>query len=173
VRPNVSSNFGSTDRNRKGLPSRTPASFLPPIRASSASMYTVMSGSSGIMVSLRSRMLRKSPLPIDALLPQILGHLCAAPNLVLEAAPGAGKTTRVPPALLEFGPLLVLEPRRVAARMSARRVAQEMGEPLGETVGYQVRFEESAGPPPTAIPHRRVLTRRLLHDGSCAACAIV
>ena len=107
----------------------------------------------------------KPQLPVDGLLPDILGHLRATPNLVLEAAPGAGKTTRVPPALLEFGPLLVLEPRRVAARMSARRVAEEMGEPLGETTGYQVRFEEAAGPRTRLrFLTEGVLTRRMLHD---------
>ena len=57
---------------------------------------------------------------------------------------GAGKTTRVPPALLAetTGEVWVLEPRRLAARLAARRVAAELGERLGETVGYQVRFEE-------------------------------
>ncbi|MEP7365393.1 MAG: ATP-dependent helicase HrpB [Acidobacteriota bacterium] len=109
----------------------------------------------------------KPHLPVDDLLPAILAHLRTTPNLVLEAAPGAGKTTRVPPALLEFGPLLVLEPRRVAARMSARRVAEEMGEALGDTVGYQVRFEEAAGPRTRLrFLTEGVLTRRLLHDTS-------
>ncbi|MGH9722220.1 MAG: ATP-dependent helicase HrpB, partial [Bryobacteraceae bacterium] len=72
----------------------------------------------------------------------------AGRNLVIEAPPGAGKTTRVPPALLSlnFGEVLVLEPRRLAARMAARRVASEMGERAGETVGYQVRFEDVSGP---------------------------
>ena len=119
------------------------------------------------MVSLPPHMRSKPHLPVDDLLPAILTHLRSAPNLVLEAAPGAGKTTRVPPALLEFGPLLVLEPRRVAARMSARRVAEEMGEALGETIGYQVRFEETAGPRTRLrFLTEGVLTRRLLHDSS-------
>ena len=66
-------------------------------------------------------------LPIDELLPQIVARLRREPNLVIEAAPGAGKTTRVPPALLEFPQdVLVLEPRRIAARMAARRVADEL-----------------------------------------------
>ncbi len=65
---------------------------------------------------------------------------------MIEAAPGAGKTTRVPPALLTLAPgeVIVLEPRRLAARMAARRVAEELGERVGETVGSQVRFEEIA-----------------------------
>jgi ATP-dependent helicase HrpB len=63
---------------------------------------------------------------------------------VLEAPPGAGKTTRVPPALLDAvqGEILVLEPRRLAARLAARRVAEELGEKVGGTVGYRVRFED-------------------------------
>jgi ATP-dependent helicase HrpB len=91
---------------------------------------------------------RKPSLPVDALLPELLSSLKQRPNLVLEAAPGAGKTTRVPPALLELvrGEIIVLEPRRIAARLAARRVAWELGEQVGETVGYQVRFEEAIGP---------------------------
>jgi len=91
---------------------------------------------------------RKPALPIDQLLPVIAGSLRENPNLVLEAPPGAGKTTRVPPLLLTLvqGEVLVLEPRRIAARAAASRVADEMGERPGETVGYQVRFEEMAGP---------------------------
>jgi ATP-dependent helicase HrpB len=89
---------------------------------------------------------RKSILPIDEVLPEILSALKHSPNLVIEAAPGAGKTTRVPPEILKLvdGDVVVLEPRRIAARMAARRVAAEMGERIGETVGYQVRFEEVA-----------------------------
>ncbi|HEY1239283.1 MAG TPA: ATP-dependent helicase HrpB [Bryobacteraceae bacterium] len=106
-------------------------------------------------------------LPIDPLLPEIVGHLRWAANLVLIAPPGAGKTTRVPPALLELGPreVLVLEPRRLAARLAARFVAAERRERLGETVGYQVRFEEVAGPRTRLrFLTEGVLTRRLLAD---------
>ncbi len=86
-------------------------------------------------------------LPIDPLLPEIVASLRAHPTLVLEAPPGAGKTTRVPRALLDagfadHGSIVVLEPRRLAARMAARRVAEELGEEPGGTVGYQVRFED-------------------------------
>jgi ATP-dependent helicase HrpB len=113
-------------------------------------------------------------LPIDGLLPEILARLRAAPNLVITAAPGAGKTTRVPPALLEFGPVLVLEPRRLAARLAARRVAAELGERPGETVGYQVRFEEVAGER-TRLRYltEGVLTRRLLSDRTLRGAAVV
>jgi len=108
-----------------------------------------------------------SSLPIDTLVPEILARLREGRNLVIEAPPGAGKTTRVPPALLELGcgEVLVLEPRRIAARMAARRVAAERGEQPGETVGYQVRFE-SVGGPRTRLRYltEGVLTRRLISD---------
>ncbi len=104
-------------------------------------------------------------LPIDPLLPDILRKLRQNRCLVIEAAPGAGKTTRVPPALLEFGQVLVLEPRRLAARLAARRVAEEMNEQLGETVGFQVRFEDVSGPRTRLrFLTEGVLTRRLLSD---------
>lgn len=117
-----------------------------------------------------------TPLPIDALLPQILDSLERHPNLVIEAAPGAGKTTRVPPALLKTvrGEVLVLEPRRLAARLAARRVAEEMGERLGETVGYQVRFEEAGGPATRLrFLTEGVLTRRLLNDPGLRGISLV
>jgi len=108
------------------------------------------------------------PLPIDPLLPEIVAALRAGPSVVIEAPPGAGKTTRVPRALHEAGlagggEVVVLEPRRLAARLAARRVAQELGERPGETVGWQVRFEEVAGPR-TRIRYvtEGLLTRRLL-----------
>jgi ATP-dependent RNA helicase HrpB len=87
------------------------------------------------------------PLPIDPILPAITESLRSRPTLVLEAPPGAGKTTRVPRVLLdgglaESGEIVVLEPRRLAARLAARRVAEELGESVGRTVGYQVRFED-------------------------------
>src|SRR5690348_11068708 len=106
-------------------------------------------------------------LPIDALIPEIVGHLRAAANVLIVAPPGAGKTTRVPPALLELGSreVLVLEPRRLAARLAARFVAAERRERLGEHVGYQVRFEEVAGPRTRLrFLTEGVLTRRLLSD---------
>jgi ATP-dependent helicase HrpB len=109
----------------------------------------------------------KSSLPVDAILPEIIQSLKQYPSLVIEAPPGAGKTTRVPPALLETvsGEVIVLEPRRIAARMAARRVAQELSEQIGETVGYQVRFEEVAGPRTRLrFVTEGVLTRRLLSD---------
>lgn len=109
-------------------------------------------------------------LPIDPILPEILEQLKISANLVLEAPPGAGKTTRVPSAMLDAGvagdgEVWVLEPRRLAARMAARRVAEERGERLGETVGYQVRFEEVASRQTRLrFLTEGVLTRRLLSD---------
>ena len=112
-------------------------------------------------------MSRKSALPVDAILPEMIESLRQTPNLVIEAPPGAGKTTRVPPAVLDVvqGNVIVLEPRRIAARLSARRVAWEFGEEAGETVGYQVRFEEKAGPRTRLrFVTEGILTRRLMSD---------
>ena len=117
-----------------------------------------------------------APLPIDTLLPGILTHLRSAATLVLEAPPGAGKTTRVPPALLSLDPrqVLVLEPRRLAARLAARFLAAERGEAVGETVGYQVRFEDVAGPRTRLrFLTEGVLTRRLLSDPTLSHVACV
>lgn len=111
--------------------------------------------------------MKRLPLPVDAVLPEVARSLRATPNLVLEAPPGAGKTTRVPPALLELvaGEVLVLEPRRIAARLAARRVAAEMGEEVGGTVGYQVRFEEVASRRTRLrFVTEGILTRRILGD---------
>src|ERR1700755_2970034 len=92
-------------------------------------------------------------LPIDAALPDLLGAIRLRRRLVLVAPPGAGKTTRLPPALVASGLLpadhpnvVVLQPRRVAARSVAARIAEENGWTLGEEVGYQVRFEKKIGP---------------------------
>ncbi len=92
-----------------------------------------------------------TPLPIDPLLPQIAAQLARAPRLVLRAEPGAGKTTRVPAALLDAGlangrQVLVLEPRRIAARAAAEFVARERRGSVGGEVGYRVRFEQRGGP---------------------------
>ncbi|HJZ22358.1 MAG TPA: ATP-dependent helicase HrpB [Bradyrhizobium sp.] len=86
-----------------------------------------------------------TPLPIDAVLDELARALAANNTAVLVAPPGAGKTTRVPLALLdapwlEGKKIIVLEPRRIAARASAERMAHTLGERVGETVGYRVRF---------------------------------
>jgi ATP-dependent helicase HrpB len=92
-----------------------------------------------------------APLPIDEVLPGLIAALRQGSAAVLIAPTGAGKTTRVPPALLAAGigegkQILMLEPRRIAARAAARRMAEEGGWTLGREVGYQVRFERKAGP---------------------------
>ncbi len=121
-------------------------------------------------------MKRKPALPVDAILPDIIESLKRCPNLVIEAPPGAGKTTRVPPALLEAvsGEVVVLEPRRIAARLAARRIAWEIDEQVGQTVGYQVRFEEAVGPRTRLrFVTEGVLTRRLLSDPGLKGVAAV
>src|SRR6478609_648625 len=129
---------GSTSRTRASTPSRAE---LPPVL---------------------------TPLPIDAVLAEIGSALDQGRPLVLEAPPGAGKTTRVPWAIHERfprGEVIVAEPRRLAARLTAARVASERGERLGESVGYSVRFEEVSGPK-TRIRYvtEGVLLRRLLAE---------
>ncbi|HVO17140.1 MAG TPA: ATP-dependent helicase HrpB [Alphaproteobacteria bacterium] len=94
---------------------------------------------------------RLAPLPVDAALPALLAALEGGRNAVLVAPPGAGKTTRVPPALLDAawartGKIVVLEPRRLAARAAAARMARERGEEVGDTVGFRVRMQARVGP---------------------------
>src|SRR4051812_587203 len=111
-------------------------------------------------------------LPMDSLLPEVIASLRARRELVLVAPPGAGKTTRVPPAILGAGlldpahpALVVLQPRRVAARASAARIAAEQGVALGAEVGYQVRFERRVGPRTRLrVVTEGILTRQLLAD---------
>ncbi|MEL6615473.1 MAG: helicase-related protein, partial [Bacteroidota bacterium] len=109
------------------------------------------------------------PLPVDRVLPELLAALRARGVAVLQAPPGAGKTTRVPPALLGEvkGRILVLEPRRLAARAAARRMAFERGERVGQTVGYRVRGESKAsGATRIEVVTEGILTRMLLADPS-------
>lgn len=90
-----------------------------------------------------------APLPIDGLTPEVLRILREGSAVVIVAPPGAGKTTRIPPALAaglgSEGMVLMLEPRRIAARAAARRIAEESGHTLGEEVGFQIRFERRWG----------------------------
>ncbi len=122
----------------------------------------------------------RMPLPIDAVIDSIIDSLRAQPALVLKAPPGAGKTTRVPPALLDRRlasggrGITVLEPRRLAARTAAARVAAERGGALGEEIGYRVRFEAAVSPR-TRITFvtEGVMVRRLLADPLLADTAAV
>ena len=113
-------------------------------------------------------MLPGPPLPVDAVLPQVVAALAEAGVAVLQAPTGAGKTTRVPLALLDADPdglILMLEPRRVAARAAARRLASQLGERVGETVGYRVRGESRVGRRTRVeVVTEGILTRRLLAD---------
>ncbi|MCP4870292.1 MAG: ATP-dependent helicase HrpB [Proteobacteria bacterium] len=90
------------------------------------------------------------PLPIDEVLPELVDALGSAGSAVVVAPPGSGKTTRVPPAILDSGlvgdgRVLVLQPRRVAARLAAARIADERGVRLGDEVGYRTRFDRRTG----------------------------
>jgi ATP-dependent helicase HrpB len=104
-------------------------------------------------------------LPIDQEIPRILEGLQHHRAIVVVAPPGSGKTTRVAPALCREGPLIILQPRRVAARSIARRIAQEQGWALGEEVGWQVRFERHFGSRTRLlVATEGILTARLQSD---------
>lgn len=111
-----------------------------------------------------------SSLPIDAALPALIQALRSRDEVVLQAPPGAGKTTRVPLALLDEPwlagqTILMLEPRRLAARAAAERLASELGEKVGETVGYRIRLESRVGPRTRIeVVTEGILTRRLQDD---------
>ena len=110
------------------------------------------------------------PLPIDAVLPELMSALSGSGvrAVVLEAPPGAGKTTRVPWAVQHWlgeAEVMVSEPRRLAARMAARRVADERGEALGERIGYSVRFEDvSSARTRVRYATEGIVLRRLLSE---------
>ncbi|HEX9203200.1 MAG TPA: DEAD/DEAH box helicase, partial [Vicinamibacteria bacterium] len=106
-----------------------------------------------------------APLPMDAYVPQVVERLARGRALVIVAPPGAGKTTRVAPALVEGGPLILLQPRRIAARSLARRIAEEQGWQVGREVGWQVRFEhEFSEATRLLVATEGILTARLLAD---------
>src|SRR5688572_24850625 len=83
----------------------------------------------------------QTPLPVDRYLDEVLALVRAERTAVIVAPPGAGKTTRIPPALTTLGRTILLQPRRVAARTLARRIAFERGWTIGEEIGWQIRFE--------------------------------
>ncbi|MDQ7986636.1 ATP-dependent helicase HrpB [Pseudomonas sp. G34] len=109
-------------------------------------------------------------LPIDSLLPDLRRALAERDEVVLEAPPGAGKTTRVPLAVLDAPWLagqrvIMLEPRRLAARAAAERLASELGEKVGETVGYRIRLDSKVGPNTRIeVVTEGILARRLQDD---------
>ena len=108
--------------------------------------------------------------PIQSLLPAICASLQDHPRLVLEAPPGAGKTTQVPLALLDADwlrgrKIVMLEPRRVAARAAAGFMAKQLGEAVGETLGYRIRFDNKVGPRTRIeVVTEGILTRMLQDD---------
>src|ERR1700722_1157125 len=106
-----------------------------------------------------------TPLPIDEFLPEIVRAAASARAAVIVAPPGAGKTTRVPPAILaanllskDHPNLTMLQPRRAAARAAAQRIAEENNWDLGRQVGYHIRFERRL----SAATRLRVLTEGIL-----------
>jgi ATP-dependent helicase HrpB len=111
-------------------------------------------------------------LPIDDALPQIIAALRTANAVVLQAPTGAGKTTRVPPALLDAGlaprgAIIVLQPRRLTARACARRIAFERGTALGDEVGYHVRFDRCLGKQTRIQVVTEGIFLRMLQDDAC------
>lgn len=120
-----------------------------------------------------------TPLPIDDVLPRIIAALREQPTLVLCAPPGAGKTTRVPPAILDAGlagegTILVLQPRRVAARATAARMSVERQSKLGEEIGYRVRFESKVSKRTRIeVVTEGILLRRLLSDSFLDGVSVV
>ncbi len=120
-----------------------------------------------------------SRLPIEDVLPSLLRTMAQGRNALLTAAPGAGKTTRVPLALLDAPwlngkKLLMLEPRRLAARAAAHRMAAMLKESIGETVGYRMRLDTTVGPNTRIeVVTEGILSRLLQQDPALSAYAIV
>ena len=118
-------------------------------------------------------------LPIDVLLPELCQALVLRNEAVLEAPPGAGKTTRVPLALLAQPwlagqTIIMLEPRRLAARAAAERLASELGERVGETVGYRIRLDSKVGPRTRIeVVTEGILARRLQDDPALEGVGLV
>lgn len=118
-------------------------------------------------------------LPIDEILSSLKQALAASSSIVLQAPPGAGKTTHVPLALLEepwlkHRSILVLEPRRLAARAAATRMASLLGEPVGETVGYRIRFDAKVSKKTRIeVLTEGILTRRLQSDPALEGAGLV
>jgi len=105
------------------------------------------------------------PLPIDDHIDTVRGALARSRVVVLSAPPGAGKTTRIPPALADAGTLILLQPRRLAARAVARRIADEQGWSIGREIGWQIRFERRFGRDTRVlVVTEGILTARLQQD---------
>ncbi len=117
--------------------------------------------------------------PITPLLPEICASLAAHPRLVLEAPPGAGKTTQVPLALLrqawlDGGKVLMLEPRRIAARAAAQFMSKQLGEEVGQTVGYRIRFESKVSAATRVeVVTEGILTRLIQDDPELSGIGVI
>ncbi len=115
-------------------------------------------------------------LPIDEVLDEVREALAQAGRVVLQAPPGAGKTTRVPLALMDRveGRIVMLEPRRLAARAAAERMAETLGEPVGRTVGYTVRgAREVSRATRIEVVTEGILTRRIQSDPGLEGVGVV
>ncbi|HEV7241992.1 MAG TPA: ATP-dependent helicase C-terminal domain-containing protein [Thermoanaerobaculia bacterium] len=107
----------------------------------------------------------QTPLPVDAHVDAIVSLVRAERRAVILAPPGAGKTTRIPPALITLGRTILLQPRRVAARTLARRIAEERGWTIGEEIGWQIRFERRfSARTQLLVATEGILTARLQSD---------
>jgi ATP-dependent helicase HrpB len=121
----------------------------------------------------------RAPLPIDVVLPELRSALRAASTVILQAPPGAGKSTGVPLALLaepwmQGKTLVMLEPRRVAARAVAQRMASLLGEAVGRTVGFRTRLAtQVSGVTRIEVVTEGILLRRLHHDPALGGIAAV
>lgn len=119
------------------------------------------------------------PLPIDIILPELKKAVLRSSSVVLHAPPGAGKTTRVPLALLDLippekGRIIMLEPRRIAAVSAARWMARLLGQEVGETVGYSIRFDRKVSDKTRIeVVTEGILTRRIQSDPGLEGIAMV
>ncbi|WP_082802160.1 ATP-dependent helicase HrpB [Falsihalocynthiibacter arcticus] len=133
--------------------------------------------------SNESNDVRHEKLPIDDALPALVAALRSEGRVVLQAPPGAGKTTRVPLVLLEAsladlseggGRILMLEPRRLATRAAAERMAQSLGEKVGQTVGYRIKGESVVGPATRIeVVTEGILTRMIQSDAELSGVSVV
>lgn len=123
--------------------------------------------------------LKRTGLPVLEIADAVNRHLADAPRLVVTAPPGAGKSTILPLTILRAledpaAKILLLEPRRIAARQIAERMAALLGEPVGQTVGYRIRFESRIGPQTRIeVLTEGILTRLLVDDPALDGVAVV
>src|SRR5574344_2548132 len=117
--------------------------------------------------------------PVDTILPALAASLAANRSVVLQSPPGSGKTTHVAPYLMDAPwlrgrKILLLEPRRLAARAAAGYMARQRNEPVGQSIGYHIRLDRKAGPlTRVEILTEGLLTQRLLHDPELADTGLV